>query len=55
MNLYSFMLINKDASRIYSNNNSTLFSASICVCLRVIIYTLHNVTGPVEEKEESIE
>ena len=50
------MLINKDASRIYSNNNnSTLFSASICVCLRVIIYTLHNVTGPVEEKEESIE
>ncbi len=49
MNFYSFMLINKDASRIYSNNNSTLFSASICVCLRVIIYTLHNVT--VEEKE----
>ena len=53
MNLYSFMLINKDASRIYPITLSSKQLLYVCMCLCVIIYTLHTVT--VEEKSESID
>ena len=36
------MLINKDASRIYIPTTTALSSQLLYMCLRVVIYTLHN-------------